>query len=55
MNASRHTARSIRPGSGETQAGKDRPLAMRHMLAAAQVERAEFERPLAETETRGWT
>jgi hypothetical protein len=31
------------------------PLAMRHMLTAAQVESAKLERPLSETETRGWT
>jgi ATPase family associated with various cellular activities (AAA) len=29
-------------------------LGMHHMLAAAHVESAKFERPLSETETRGW-
>jgi SpoVK/Ycf46/Vps4 family AAA+-type ATPase len=31
------------------------PLGMPHMLEAAQGESAKLERPLADTETRGWT
>jgi hypothetical protein len=31
------------------------PIAMRHLLAAAHAESAKLERPLGETETRGWT
>jgi hypothetical protein len=30
------------------------PIAMRHLLAAAHAESAKLERPLGETETRGW-
>jgi SpoVK/Ycf46/Vps4 family AAA+-type ATPase len=35
-------------------ADDDAPLAMRHLLHAAHIESAKLERPLSDTETRGW-
>ncbi len=36
-------------------ADENAPIAMQHLLRAAHVESAKLERPLSETETRGWT
>ena len=39
---------------GLPRRGRGRPVAMRHVLAAAHAESAKLDRPLGETETRGW-
>ena len=49
------SVRNIALNAAFLAADAGEPLAMRHMLAAAQVESAKLERPLSETETRGWT
>jgi SpoVK/Ycf46/Vps4 family AAA+-type ATPase len=49
------SVRNIALNAAFLAADAGEPLAMRHMLTAAQVESAKLERPLSETETRGWT
>lgn len=46
--------RNIALNSAFLAADADEPLAMAHLLRAAQSESAKLERPLADVETRGW-
>ncbi len=55
LNVAGGNMRNIALNAAFLAADAGEPLAMRHLLAAAQVESAKLERPLAETETRGWT
>ena len=55
LNVAGGSVRNIALNAAFLAADAGEPLAMRHMLAAAHVESAKFERPLSETETRGWS
>jgi SpoVK/Ycf46/Vps4 family AAA+-type ATPase len=46
--------RNIALNAAFLAADKDEPVAMGHLLTAAQAESAKLERPLSPTETRGW-
>jgi hypothetical protein len=55
LNMAGGSLRNIAVNAAFLAADAGEPLAMRHMLAAAHVESAKIERPLADSETRGWT
>ena len=55
LNVTGGSIRNIALNAAFLAADDDAPLTMRHLLAAAHAESAKLERPLAETETRGWT
>jgi hypothetical protein len=46
--------RNIALNAAFLAAADEAPLAMRHLLQAAHIESAKLERPLSDTETRGW-
>jgi len=55
LNVTGGSIRNIALNAAFLAADDGAPLTMRHLLAAAHAESAKLERPLAETETRGWT
>ncbi len=55
LNVTGGSIRNISLNAAFLAADEGAPLSMRHLLAAAHAESAKLERPLAETETRGWT
>jgi hypothetical protein len=55
LNVTGGSVRNIALNAAFLAADAGEPLSMRHLLQAAHVESAKFERPLTETETRGWT
>jgi len=55
LNVAGGSVRNIALNAAFLAADAGEALAMRHLLAAAHVESAKFERPLSESETRGWT
>lgn len=55
LNVTGGSIRNIALNAAFLAADDGGSLAMRHLLAAAHAESAKLERPLAETETRGWT
>jgi hypothetical protein len=54
LNVAGGSIRNIALNAAFIAADEDAPLAMRHVLAAAHAESAKLDRPLGETETRGW-
>jgi hypothetical protein len=55
LNVTCGSIRNISLNAAFLAADEGAPLSMRHLRAAAHAESAKLERPLAETETRGWT
>jgi SpoVK/Ycf46/Vps4 family AAA+-type ATPase len=55
LNVTGGSIRNISLNAAFLAADEGAPLSMRHLHAAAHAESAKLERPLAETETRGWT
>lgn len=55
LNVAGGHMRNIALNAAFLAADAGEPIQMRHLLAAAHAESAKFERPLSETEIRGWT